>query len=48
MLKLTNDNPWMHSQAGFAGQKDLYGMLHRLVYSNERPEDEVAGKAAAS
>ncbi|HTS87559.1 MAG TPA: DGQHR domain-containing protein [Gemmatimonadales bacterium] len=31
-------NPWMGSQAGFAGQKDLYHMLHRLVYTEERPE----------
>jgi DGQHR domain-containing protein len=34
------DNPWMRSQAGFAGQKDLYHMLHRLVYTNERPGEE--------
>jgi len=31
-------NAWMVSQAGFAGQKDLYHMLHRLVYSGERPD----------
>lgn len=31
-------NQWMVSQAGFAGQKDLYHVLHRLVYSGERPE----------
>jgi DGQHR domain-containing protein len=30
-------NPWMQSQAGFAGQKDLYRILHRLVYTDERP-----------
>jgi DGQHR domain-containing protein len=35
-------NPWMASQAGFAGQKDLYRMLHALVYTGERPGDEVA------
>ncbi len=32
-------NPWMRSQAGFAGQKDLYEMLYRLVYMDERPDD---------
>ncbi|MGH8611581.1 MAG: DNA sulfur modification protein DndB, partial [Gammaproteobacteria bacterium] len=32
-----DDNPWMRSQAGFAGQKDLYELLHRLVYNDERP-----------
>ncbi len=31
-------NPWMQSQAGFAGQSDLYNVLFRWVYLNERPE----------
>jgi DGQHR domain-containing protein len=35
-------NPWMASQAGFAGQKDLYHMLHKHVYRDESP----AGAAA--
>ncbi len=26
------DNPWMRSQAGFAGQKELYELLYQLVY----------------
>lgn len=30
-------NPWVASQAGFAGQKDLYDLLHALVYLDERP-----------
>ena len=30
-------NPWMRSQAGFAGQKDLYTVLFRLVYLDEKP-----------
>jgi len=45
------DNPWMRSQAGFAGQKDLYLILHRLVYSDIKPgvpvdSDETAHEAA--
>jgi DGQHR domain-containing protein len=35
------DNPWMRSQAGFAGQKDLYEMLHGLVYSDLRPGEPI-------
>lgn len=35
-------NEWMASQAGFAGQKDLYRMLHRLAYSDERPDVNLA------
>lgn len=31
------DNPWMRSQAGFAGQKELYEVLHALVYSGKKP-----------
>jgi len=30
-------NPWMRSQAGFAGQKEMYLMLHGLVYSGKKP-----------
>lgn len=30
-------NPWMASQAGFAGQAKLYGDLHRLVYEGVDP-----------
>jgi len=40
-------NPWMMSQAGFAGQKDLYHVLHRLVYSSERPDAEVPALATS-
>lgn len=32
------DNPWMRSQAGFAGQKDLYNLLYKLVYNDVAPE----------
>jgi DGQHR domain-containing protein len=38
-------NPWMASQAGFAGQKDLYKMLHALVYLGEKPGEETASGA---
>lgn len=31
------DNPWVASQAGFAGQKDLYNLLFGLVYNDVRP-----------
>ncbi len=34
-------NPWMASQAGFAGQKDLYTMLHNLVYLGVKPGEPV-------
>jgi hypothetical protein len=30
-------NPWMRSQAGFAGQKDLYSVLYAWVYSDTPP-----------
>lgn len=33
----TESNPWMASQAGFAGQAKLYGDLHRLVYEGVDP-----------
>jgi len=35
-------NPWMASQAGFAGQKELYTMLHNLVYLGIKPGEEAA------
>ena len=31
-------NPWMRSQAGFAGQKELYELLYNLVYNEAAPE----------
>jgi hypothetical protein len=31
----------MASQAGFAGQKDLYTMLHNLVYLGIKPGEPV-------
>jgi hypothetical protein len=31
------DNPWMRSQAGFGGQRELYKVLYDLVYLDERP-----------
>lgn len=39
-----DDNPWMRSQAGFAGQKDLYEVLYHWVYSDSEP-DSGAGAA---
>ncbi|MBA0265049.1 DGQHR domain-containing protein [Stenotrophomonas maltophilia] len=33
----TDTNPWMASQAGFAGQAKLYGDLHKLVYEGVDP-----------
>jgi DGQHR domain-containing protein len=33
-------NPWMASQAGFAGQKELYALLHSLVYLGQKPGEE--------
>jgi DGQHR domain-containing protein len=38
-------NPWMASQAGFAGQKDLYTMLYALVYVGRKPGEDAAGEA---
>jgi DGQHR domain-containing protein len=35
-------NPWMASQAGFAGQKDLYKMLYALVYLGVKPGEEAS------
>ncbi len=35
-------NSWMKSQAGFAGQKDLYMLLHRYVFSGKDPEGNLA------
>ena len=36
--KTKASNPWMRSQAGFAGQKELYEALYRLVYSDIEPD----------
>ncbi|MFT3897736.1 MAG: DGQHR domain-containing protein [Thermomonas sp.] len=33
----SESNPWMASQAGFAGQAKLYGDLHKLVYEGTDP-----------
>lgn len=33
-------NNWMASQAGFAGQADLYTVLYRWVYLGKTPDDE--------
>jgi len=33
-------NEWMASQAGFAGQADLYSVLYRWVYLSKMPSDE--------
>ena len=38
-----SDNIWMRSQAGFAGQKDMYLTLHRLVFSDLGPGDPENG-----
>jgi hypothetical protein len=32
-------NKWMRSQAGFAGQKELYTPLYELAYNGTTPED---------
>lgn len=32
-------NRWMRSQAGFAGQKELYTMLYELVYNETAPDE---------
>jgi DGQHR domain-containing protein len=32
------ENPYMRSQAGFAGQAELYGVLYKVVYQKEDPE----------
>ena len=37
----------MRSQAGFAGQKDLYQVLHLWVYSDISPDEEHADEATA-
>ena len=43
--KKEEGNPWMRSQAGFAGQKDLYEVLHQWVYNDKEPS--LTGVAAA-
>ncbi len=35
-------NRWMQSQAGFAGQKELYEMLYRWVYLDIHPDHSEA------
>lgn len=35
--KKEQENPWVASQAGYAGQKELYGMLVDLVYNDIEP-----------
>jgi DGQHR domain-containing protein len=45
-------NHWMRSQAGFAGQKELYELLYDLVYNEAAPEgaefEEVEDELAVS
>jgi DGQHR domain-containing protein len=36
----SSDNPWMRSQAGFAGQKDLYEVLYNWVYMDQAPGEQ--------
>jgi len=36
----SKENIWMSSQAGFAGQSELYGVLHNWVFSNIHPDGE--------
>lgn len=38
-------NPWMRSQAGFAGQRELYELLYALVYSDQRPWESTDASA---
>ena len=40
-INLENDerNPWMASQAGFAGQADLYKTLYAWVYTGKKPQN---------
>lgn len=37
-LENNERNPWMASQAGFAGQADLYKTLYSWVYSHKKPQ----------
>jgi len=32
-----DNNPWVASEAGFAGQRELYQMLYQLVYNDVKP-----------
>jgi hypothetical protein len=41
-----DDNEWMRSQAGFAGQKELYEVLYNLVYNSQAPEGASTKEAA--
>lgn len=38
-LELDERNPWMASQAGFAGQADLYKTLYAWVYYGKKPQN---------
>jgi hypothetical protein len=38
-LEKDERNPWMQSQAGFAGQADLYKTLYAWVYYGKRPQN---------
>jgi hypothetical protein len=41
-------NPWMRSQAGFAGQKEMYQMLYGLVYQGKKPGEPVEYTSASA
>ncbi len=45
--KKEEGNPWMRSQAGFAGQKDLYEILHQWVYNDNEPAVTVVARTHA-
>jgi hypothetical protein len=36
----SDHNPWVRTQAGFSGQRELYDMLYRLVYNDIRPGEQ--------
>jgi DGQHR domain-containing protein len=38
-------NPWVATQAGFSGQRDLYTMLYNLVYNDIRPGADAEAEA---
>ena len=44
--KKEEGNPWMRSQAGFAGQKELYEVLHLWVYNDKEPVGAVTSPLA--
>jgi len=41
------DNLWMRSQAGLAGQKEPYEVLYNLVYSDRYADDQEGMREAA-